>query len=247
MLRDCAATVTEYALALIVPLPSLVIWSRRKCAKNANQDNSQPTAIISSAQAIFSKEVSAFRMKRRMWQGVMLGRRFILVVLSLIPNLYTRTVLNTVSSILFLSIQQRLEPFKSRVANHYESLLLYILSAVSAMNVSRARFLEAGKSDPIGWHESTIRRLEDVAAFLPILAAILGWTLEYTREKNRILKLSKRTGPIDEATTINPISTQNMSEGTDYRKQNGHSTKERICKNESEVNPLHQKSGCQEK
>jgi hypothetical protein len=69
MLRDSAASVSEYTLCLILPLPSLAIWIRRKFRKTdgTHKSTGESTANIPSARAVFYHETSAFRRKHRLW------------------------------------------------------------------------------------------------------------------------------------------------------------------------------------
>ena len=169
----------ELFLATIFPLPWLFLWIVRAPQGQGTDENGQPDYALNEMKVVLS---GPFHVAH--WQSIIIGRRFVLVILYTFINdptlrLFSMTLFNVF--VLFTHVS--VKPFKSLnnlksifSANHIESLSLFILVALGLMNMHRSVYI--GKEVNVDGNLATIFNAYDVVqiiaiSFLPAVALLI--------------------------------------------------------------------------
>ena len=171
-------TAKELLLAALIPLPLLFHWILRAVKSFRNHENGvqQPSASIQAMKLVLSEP---FRKPSRndigavYWQIILIGRRFILVLLyTFIADPTQRLFFMTLFSVFVLIHHVYVKPFQNSFANHLESLSLLILITLGLINMHKSQYVgvEAnvkGEFRAYDWFEVS------VLGFLPAVFLLL--------------------------------------------------------------------------
>ena len=137
--------VTQFILALIFPLPFLLIWLLRfVCSSTvANVEESQNlNALKEMLLAPYSQPNDASKRGAIYWQSVLIARRFILVLIfCIITEPTIRLFCMTIVCVVVLCCHLHVKPFQNTLANNLESLSLFFLIILGLVNLFKSVFV----------------------------------------------------------------------------------------------------------
>ena len=138
-------TVTQFLLALIFPLPFLLIWLLRfVCSSTvANVEESQNLkALKEMLLAPYCQPNDAIKRGAIYWQSVLIARRFILVLIfCIITEPTIRLFCMTIVCVVVLCCHLHVKPFQNTLANNLESLSLFFLIILGLVNLFKSVFV----------------------------------------------------------------------------------------------------------
>ena len=138
-------TVTQFFLALIFPLPFLMIWLLSfVCSSTvANVEESQNLkALKEMLLAPYSQPNDANKQGAIYWQSVLIARRFILVLIfCIITEPTIRLFCMTIVCVVVLCCHLHVKPFQNTWANNLESLSLFFLIILGLVNLFKSVFV----------------------------------------------------------------------------------------------------------
>lgn len=147
-LRKRYVETREFSASILFPFPMLCVWARRYLKERktltvpVSTDRSFSKATIDSCDLVFRDLSENFRPGYRLWEATLVARRLLFVCISFIPNIFFQSLFNTVASVTFLLVQEMFRPYQTRKENAFESLSLWLLCIISALNMTRSRLLK---------------------------------------------------------------------------------------------------------
>ena len=138
-------TVRQFLLAIIFPLPFLVIWLLRCACSSpvANVEESQNVnALKEMLLAPYRQPDDRSKRGAFYWQSVLIGRRFILVVIfCIVTEPSIRLFCMTIVCVVILYCHVKVRPFQNSLANNLESLSLFFLIILGLVNLFKSVFV----------------------------------------------------------------------------------------------------------
>ena len=143
-LHNDEITVREFLLAIIFPLPFLMLWLLR-FACSSTVANVEETHNVNALKEIFlapyRQPDDASKRGAIYWQSVLIARRFILVLIfCFVTEPSIRLFCMTIVCVVVLCCHLKVKPFQNSLANNCESLSLLCLIIVSLMNQMKSMF-----------------------------------------------------------------------------------------------------------
>ena len=138
-------TVRQFLLAIIFPLPFLMLWLIRFACSSpvANVEESQNvSALKEMLLAPYSQPDDRSKRGAFYWQSVLIGRRFILVVIfCIVTEPSIRLFCMTIACVVVLCCHLMVKPFQNSLANNLESLSLFFLIILGLVNLFKSVFV----------------------------------------------------------------------------------------------------------
>ena len=143
-------SVGTFLLACFFPLPSLIYWLFcsfcRVLRHPVNEVSATPQQVaMNSVERVLYDSFKRPEEGRKLalsWEGIMIGRRLILVVMkTFVVNPMPRLVIMSVLCFLFLVHHSFTEPFRDSIANTAETISLLFIVVLANVNVFFASFL----------------------------------------------------------------------------------------------------------
>ena len=138
-------TVRQFLLAIIFPLPFLVIWLIRFACSSpvANvEENQNVNALKEMLLAPYRQPDDRSKRGALYWQSVLMARRFILVVIfCIVTEPSIRLFCRTIVCVVILYCHVKVRPFQNSLANNCESLSLFFLIFLGLVNLFKSVFV----------------------------------------------------------------------------------------------------------
>ena len=138
-------TVRQFLLAIIFPLPFLMAWLIRFACSSpvANVEESQNVnALKEMLLAPYRQPDDKSKRGAFYWQSVLIGRRFILVVIfCIVTEPSIRLFCMTIACVVVLCCHLKVKPFQNSLANNLESLSLFFLIILGLVNLFKSVFV----------------------------------------------------------------------------------------------------------
>ena len=137
-------TVRQFLLAIIFPLPFLMIWLLRfVCSSQvANvKENQNVNALKEILLAPYRQPNDRSKRGVLYWQSVLIARRFVLVaIFCIVTESSIRLFCMTLVCVLVFGCHLKLRPFQNSLANNLESLSLFFLIILGFINLFKTVF-----------------------------------------------------------------------------------------------------------
>ena len=137
-------SVEKFLLACLFPLPSLISWLFFSCCQVQRHPVNEQMSMNSVERVLYDsfKRPEEGRKLSLNWEGIMIGRRLILVVMkTFVINPMPRLVIMSVLCFLFLLHHTFTQPFRDSIANTAETISLLFIVVLANVNVFFASFL----------------------------------------------------------------------------------------------------------
>ena len=138
-------TVRQFLLAIIFPLPFLILWLIRFAGSSpvANvEENPNVNALKEMLLAPYRRPDDASKRGALYWQSVLIARRFILVVIfCIVTDLSVKLFCMTLACTFVFGCHVKLRPFRNSLANNLESLSLFFLITLGLINLFKSVFV----------------------------------------------------------------------------------------------------------
>ena len=135
----------EFLLAIIFPLPFLLLWPlRSSCSRVVdNMEESQNVnALKEMLLAPYRQPNDISKRGALYWQSVLIARRYILVLIfCMVTELSTRLFCLTLACAFVFGCHLKLRPFQNSLANNLESLSLFFLIILGLVNLFKSMFV----------------------------------------------------------------------------------------------------------
>ena len=147
-------SVGNFLLACFFPLPSLIYWlfiSFCRVLRNPGNEVSTPQQMsLNSVEKVLYDSFKRPEEGRNLslsWEGIMIGRRLILVVIkSFLSSPMPRLLIMTLFCFLFLLHHVVAQPFRDSIANTAETISLLCIAILGMVNLFFASFLSLAVS-----------------------------------------------------------------------------------------------------
>ena len=177
-------SVGKFLLACLFPLPSLIYWLFISlCQGQRNPVNEMSTPEQMSLNSVERVLYDSFKRPEEggklslSWEGIMIGRRLILVVMkTFVIDPMPRLVIMSVLCFLFFLHHSFTQPFLDRIANTAETISLLFIVVLANVNVFFASFLSlAVDFEDVFSHWWKIFEVVEiiVLCFVPVVFGIL--------------------------------------------------------------------------
>ena len=138
-------TVRQFLLAIIFPLPFLMVWLIRLACSSpvANvEENQNVNALKEMLLAPYRQPDDRSKRGALYWQSVLMARRFILVVIfCIVTEASIRLFCMTIVCVVILYCHVKVRPFQNSLANNFESLSLFFLIILGLVNLFKSVFV----------------------------------------------------------------------------------------------------------
>ena len=134
-------TVEQFLVAIIVPLPFLMLWLLRFARSSvANvEENENLNALKEILLAPYKKPDGANKRGTLYWQSILIARRFILVLIfCIITTPSFRLFCLTLVCTTVFGFHLKVKPFQNTLANNLESLSLFFLIILGLINLFKS-------------------------------------------------------------------------------------------------------------
>ena len=135
----------EFLLAIIFPLPFLLLWPLRlscSCVVDNMEESQNVNALKEMLLAPYRQPNDVSKRGALYWQGVLIARRFILVVIfCMVTEPSTRLFCLTLACAFVFGCHLKLRPFQNSLANNLESLSLFFLIVLGLVNLFKSMFV----------------------------------------------------------------------------------------------------------
>ena len=138
-------TVRQFLLAIIFPLPFLLLWLLRFACSSAVanvEETENAQALQEMLLAPYRQPDGASKRGALYWQSILIARCFVLVVIfCIVPEPSIRLMCMTVVCVFVLCCHLKPKPFQNSLANNLETLSLLFLVILSSINQFKSMFL----------------------------------------------------------------------------------------------------------
>ena len=138
-------TVRQFLLAIIFPLPFLMLWLLRFACSSAVANvevNQNINALKEMLLAPYRQPKEASKQGALYWQSVLIARRLILILIfCIVPEPSIRLFCMTIVCVIVLCFHLKLRPFQNLLANNLESLSLFFLIILGLINLFKSVFV----------------------------------------------------------------------------------------------------------
>ena len=137
-------TVGQFILAILFPLPFLMLWLLRLACLSAVahvEENQNVNALKKMLLAPYRQPNGARQVGALYWQSVLIARRFILVLIfCIITEPSIRLFSLTLACVFVFGCHLKVKPFENSLANNVESLSLLALVILGLINLFKSVF-----------------------------------------------------------------------------------------------------------
>ena len=138
-------TVKQFLLAIIFPLPFLMVWLLRfTCSPQVPnvQENQNIKALKEMLLAPYKQPNNRSKGGALYWQSVLIARRFVLVLIfSIVTEPSIRLFCMTIVCVVVLYCHAKVRPFQNSLANNFESLSFFFLIILGLVNLFKFVFV----------------------------------------------------------------------------------------------------------
>ena len=183
-------TVRQFLLAIIFPLPFLMVWLIRFACSSpvANVEESQTVnALKEMLLAPYRQPDNASKRGALYWQSVLIARRFILVLIfCIITEPSVRLFCMTIVCVVILYCHVKVKPFQNLLADNLESLSLFFLIILGLVNLFKSVFVGSEQNikgslitvlKVFQWLETVMLGLFPVVLLLLLSFAVISFSL----------------------------------------------------------------------
>ena len=189
-LHHAKITVRQFVLAIIFPLPFLIVWLIRFACSSpvANVEESQNVnALKEMLLAPYRQPDDRNKRGALYWQSVLIGRRFILVLIfCIVTEPSIRLFCMTIACVIVLCCHLKVKPFQNSLANNLESLSLFFLIILGLVNLFKSVFVGSEQNikgslitllKVFHWLETVILGLFPAVLLLLLSFAVISFSL----------------------------------------------------------------------
>ena len=138
-------TVRQFLLAIVFPLPFLMLWLIRfACSSLVEnvEENPNVNALKEMLLAPYRQPDDASKRGALYWQSVLIARRFILVVIfCIVTEASIRLFCMTIVCVVILYCHVKVRPFQNSLANNLESFSLFFFIILGLVNLFKSVFV----------------------------------------------------------------------------------------------------------
>ena len=135
----------QFLLAIICPLPFLLLWLFRLVCSSPTVNVEEDQNLKALKEMLLGPYKKPRRENKRgafYWQSVLIARRFILVLIfCLVPDQSIRLFFMTIACLAVLCYHLKVKPFQNSFANNLESLSLLVLVILGLVNLFKSVFV----------------------------------------------------------------------------------------------------------
>ena len=185
LLSRRAISSLTFILSCIFPLPFILLWLP-KLMQNKN-DQVKPLTVTKTSQLILTNLQGPYRNEVLFWESILILRRLVLSISSLIPDVITHLFADVILCSLYLIHHIITKPFVHSLSNRIETCSLWLLLLVSCINLMKA-FISSYGSIPLDSTLTLIRTLLQLENGLVIIVLIMILVLEVklrVKQKNK--------------------------------------------------------------
>ena len=142
-LNNDKITTRQFLLAIIFPLPFLMLWLLRlACSPDvANVEENQNVNALKEMLLAPYSQPDASKRGAIYWQSVLIARRFILVLIfCIVTEPSIRLFCMTIVCVVVLCCHLKVKPFQNSLANNFESVSLFFLIILGLINLFKSEF-----------------------------------------------------------------------------------------------------------
>ena len=143
-LNNDKITTRQFLLAIIFPLPFLMLWLLRlACSPDvANVEENQNVNALKEMLLAPYSQPDASKRGAIYWQSVLIARRFILVLIfCIVTEPSIRLFCMTIVCVAILCCHLKVKPFQNSLANNFESVSLFFLIILGLINLFKSEFV----------------------------------------------------------------------------------------------------------
>ena len=143
-LNNDKITTRQFLLAIIFPLPFLMLWLLRlACSPDvANVEENQNVNALKEMLLAPYIQPDASKRGAIYWQSVLIARRFILVLIfCIVTEPSIRLFCMTIVCVVVLCCHLKVKPFQNSLANNFESVSLFFLIILGLINLFKSEFV----------------------------------------------------------------------------------------------------------
>ena len=185
-------SVRQFILAIIFPLPFLMLWLIHFSCSSAVanvEENQNVNALKEMLLAPYRQPDERSKRGALYWQSVLIARRFILVLIfSIVAEPSIRLFCMTIVSVAVLCFHLKVKPFQNSLANDLESLSLFFLIILGLVNLFKS-VLVGSKQNIKGslitllkvfqWLETGMLGLFPSALLLLLSSAVISFSFRF--------------------------------------------------------------------
>ena len=168
LLKDGLISLPQFFLGCIIPLPFFLYWLTIRLTKRSLRSSNTSVELTSEAQAVIAilqgpfKETETKYLGPTCGQGVLIGRRLVLVVIgTFITDPLIRMLLMMLVCFIILLHHVHVLPYKDTKGNAAGSMSAAALLIVGGINLVRAGF-EAAEYEPQGPNHTLMKVFQEV-------------------------------------------------------------------------------------
>ena len=189
-LHHHAITVRQFLLAIIFPLPFLMLWPLRlacSCAVANVEENQNVNALKEMLLAPYRQPNDVSKRGALYWQSVLIARRFILVLIfCIVTEPSIRLFCMAIACAFVFGCHLKLKPFQDSFANNLESLSLFFLIILGWVNLFKSVFVSSGQNikgslttvlKVFQWLETVILGLFPASLLLLLSFAVISFSI----------------------------------------------------------------------
>ena len=183
-------TVRQFLLAIIFPLPFLILWLIRFASSSAVanvEENQNVNALKEMLLASYRQPNDRSKLGALYWQSVSIARRFFLVLIfCIITEPSIRLFCMTIVCVVVLCCHLKVKPFQNSLANNLESLSLFFLTILGLINLFKSVFVGSEQNikgslltvlKVFHWLETVMLGLFPAVLLLLLSFAVISFTL----------------------------------------------------------------------
>ena len=183
-------TVGKFLLAIIFPLPSLMLWLFRFVCSSpvANvEENQNVNALKEMLLAPYRQPDDRRKRGALYWQSVLIARRFVLVLIfCIVTEPSIRLFCMTIVCVVVLYCHVKVRPFQNSLANNLESLSLFFLIILGLVNLFKSVFVGSEQNikgslitvfKVFQWLETVMLGLFPAVLLLLLFFAVISFSL----------------------------------------------------------------------
>ena len=183
-------TVRQFLLAIIFPLPFLILWLIRFASSSAVanvEENQNVNALKEMLLAPYRQPNDRSKLGALYWQSVSIARRFFLVLIfCIITEPSIRLFCMIIVCVVTLYCHVKVRPFQNSLANNLESLSLFFLFILGLVNLFKSVFVGSEQNikgslitllKVFHWLETVILGLFPAVLLLLLSFAVISFSL----------------------------------------------------------------------
>ena len=189
-LNNDKITTRQFLLAIIFPLPFLMLWwLRLACSPDVAyvEENQNVNALKEMLLAPYRQPDNASKRGAIYWQSVLIARRFILcLIFCIVTEPSIRLFCMTIVCVVVLCCHLKVKPFQNSLANNFESVSLFFLIILGLINLFKSEFVGSEQNikgslitvlKVFQWLETTMLGLFPAILLLLLSFAVVSFSL----------------------------------------------------------------------